>query len=176
VILRSIMYYGITTLMALFIIEDLGGSKAMGSAALTIFLAVGATSTLIGGWIADRYGRLVAIRTGYVLIVPALLLLIVATAPWLALVAAAILGVGMYLPFAVQTTLGQEYLPNRVGTASGVTLGLAVSAGGAFAPLFGWIADQQGLTTSLALVAILPPIALVMSLQLKERPLDLHES
>src|SRR3712207_7479681 len=45
--------------------------------------------------------------------------------------------VGLYLPFSVQTTLGQELLPNRVGTASGVTLGLAVSAGGAVTPLFG---------------------------------------
>jgi len=169
VILRSIMYYGITTLIALYIIEELGGSKSIASATLTVFLAVGAASTLTGGWIADRFGRLVAIRTGYLLIVPALLVLLTANSPYVAIGAAALLGVGMYLPFAVQTTLGQEYLPNRVGTASGVTLGLAVSAGGAFAPIFGKIADLQGLTFALTLVLILPPIALLLSFRLKER-------
>jgi FSR family fosmidomycin resistance protein-like MFS transporter len=172
VILRSIMYYGLSTLMALFVIEELGGSKAIGSATLTTYLAVGAASTLAGGWVADRYGRLVAIRAGYLIIVPALLILLTASSPYVAIIAAALLGVGMYLPFAVQTTLGQEYLPNRIGTASGVTLGLAVSAGGLFAPLFGAIADHQGLTTALALVGILPPIALLMTLQLRERAHD----
>ncbi|MEJ7839379.1 MAG: MFS transporter [Thermomicrobiales bacterium] len=170
VILRSIMYYGISTLLALYVIEELGGSKAIASATLTVFLAVGACSTLTGGWIADRFGRLAAIRLGYCLIVPALIVLLTAPSPYVAIGAAALLGVGMYLPFAVQTTLGQEYLPNRVGTASGVTLGLAVSAGGAFAPLFGKIADLQGLTFSLALVMILPPLALFLSFKLKERP------
>jgi FSR family fosmidomycin resistance protein-like MFS transporter len=172
VILRSIMYYGLTTLMALYVIEELGGSKAIGSATLTVYLAVGAASTLAGGWVADRYGRLVAIRAGYLVIVPALVLLLTANSPYVAILAAALLGVGMYLPFAVQTTLGQEYLPNRIGTASGVTLGLAVSAGGLFAPVFGAIADRQGLTTSLALVGILPPIAMLMTLQLRERTHD----
>ena len=170
VILRSIMYYGITTLIALFVIEELGGSKSIASATLTVFLAVGAASTLLGGWIADRFGRLVAIRAGYLLIIPALLIILTASSPYVAIGAAGLLGVGMYLPFAVQTTLGQEYLPNRVGTALGVTLGLAVSAGGAFAPLFGKIADLQRLTTALTLVLILPPIALLLSLRLKERP------
>lgn len=176
VILRSIMYYGISTLMALFVIEELGGSRTIASATLTVFLAVGACSTLTGGWIADRFGRLVAVRLGYCLIVPALVVLLTAGSPYIALAAAALLGIGMYLPFAVQTTLGQEYLPNRVGTASGVTLGLAVSAGGAFAPLFGRIADLRGLTTALALVMILPPIALLLSLRLKERPQHLHNA
>ncbi len=41
-------------------------------------------------------------------------------------------------------TLGQEYLPERVGLASGVTLGLAVTVGGLAAPLLGRIVDQHG--------------------------------
>jgi len=34
----------------------------------------------------------------------------------------------------VTVTLGQDYLPGRIGTSSGVTLGLAISTGGLLAP------------------------------------------
>lgn len=39
------------------------------------------------------------------------------------------------------TVLAQEYLPGRVGTASGMTIGLAVTLGGVVAPLLGRLAD-----------------------------------
>ena len=42
------------------------------------------------------------------------------------------------------TVMGQEYLPGRVGTASGLTIGLAVTLGGLAAPLLGRIADLHG--------------------------------
>ena len=57
--------------------------------------------------------------------------------------------------------LGQQYLPNRVGLASGVTLGLAVSVGGVFTPVLGHIADGQGLTAALltvAAIALIPAV------------------
>jgi FSR family fosmidomycin resistance protein-like MFS transporter len=74
---------------------------------------------------------------------------------------------GLYLPFSVQVTLGQEYLPNRIGTASGVTIGLAVSAGGAVAPLVGLLADAHGLARALGGLLALPPLALLLSLRLR---------
>jgi FSR family fosmidomycin resistance protein-like MFS transporter len=45
--------------------------------------------------------------------------------------------------------LGQEYLPNRIGIATGVTMGLAVSVGGLFSPVFGRIGDTFGLAASM---------------------------
>ena len=45
--------------------------------------------------------------------------------------------------------LGQEFLPNRMGLASGVTLGLAVSLGGAFSPVMGAIADAHGVCATI---------------------------
>ncbi|MGN9841533.1 hypothetical protein ACTMTI_25740 [Nonomuraea sp. H19] len=55
----------------------------------------------------------------------------------------------------------QDYLPGRPGTASGVTLGLAVSVGGLSAPALGAAAEAygpQGVFTILCLV----PVAAVM--------------
>jgi FSR family fosmidomycin resistance protein-like MFS transporter len=167
VILRSVMYFGVSSLLALFVIERFDVERALGSAALVTFLAVGAVGTLIGGWLADRYGRLPAIRLGYALALSALVLLLVAPGWPLAIAATALLALGLYLPFSVQMTLGQEYLPNRIGTASGVTIGLAVSAGGAVAPLLGLLADAYGLPWALGALLVLPPLALLMSLRLK---------
>ena len=58
---------------------------------------------------------------------------------------AALLGFALGSSAGVLVVLGQEYLPKRIGVASGVTLGLAVTIGGLAAPLFGYIGDHYGL-------------------------------
>lgn len=166
VVIRSILFFGLSSLLALHVVARFGVTQAAGSITLTTFLAVGALGTVAGGWIADRHDRLTAVRLGYALVLPALALLLAAPRLPFAVASAALLGLAVYLPFSVQTTLGQDYLPNRVGTASGVTLGLAVSAGGAFAPAFGFLADAYGLTWALTALLALPPIALLVSLPL----------
>ena len=166
VVIRSVLYFGVSSLVALYVIDRFGVPASAGSATLATFLAVGALGTLAGGWLADRWGRVPAIRLGYAVAVPGLVLLAAAPSWPAALGAAVLLGVGLYLPFSVQTTLGQELLPNRVGTASGVTLGLAVSAGGAVTPLFGVLADAHGLGWSVAALLPLPLLALLVSLRL----------
>ena len=62
------------------------------------------------------------------------------------------LAVFIFMPTSVLVVLGQEYLPHRVGVASGVTLGLAVSVGGMAAPLLGRLGDSYGLQTVLAVL------------------------
>jgi FSR family fosmidomycin resistance protein-like MFS transporter len=62
------------------------------------------------------------------------------------------LAVFVFLPTSVLVVLGQEYLPRRVGMASGVTLGLAVSVGGMCAPFLGRLADWKGLGYVLVLL------------------------
>lgn len=169
VVARSVLYFGVSSLLALYVIARFDVEHSIGSAALATFLGVGAAGTLAGGWLADRHGRIFAIRLGYAVCLPALVLLLLASGWPLALAAAALLGVGVYLPFSVQTTLGQEYLPNRVGTASGVTLGLAVSAGGAVTPVLGLLADTHGIRWSLGALLVLPLLNLLISLRLTSR-------
>ncbi|MFF9909666.1 hypothetical protein [Streptomyces sp. NPDC013457] len=54
----------------------------------------------------------------------------------------------------LQVTLGQDCLPSRIGTASGVTLGLTASIGGLISPLLGHLADSTSLKTALPLIAM----------------------
>ena len=167
VVARSVLYFGLSSLLALYVIARFDVEQAIGSATLATFLGVGAAGTLAGGWLADRRGRLFAVRLGYALALPGLVVLLMAPGWPVAVAAAALLGVGVYLPFSVQTTLGQEYLPNRIGTASGVTLGLAVSAGGAVTPVLGVLADAYGLAWAIGGLLLLPPLALAISSRLR---------
>lgn len=168
VILRSIMFFGITSFLALYLIHHLHASVAVGGAALTTFLVSGAIGTLLGGWIADRTAALTSVRIGFALAVPALAGLVLAGNLVVGFIFVVLAGIASYLPFSVFVILGQDYLPNRIGTASGVTVGLAVSVGGLFNPIFGALADATSLRTMLTAVIALPVIALAMSLFLRE--------
>ena len=64
--------------------------------------------------------------------------------------------------------LGQDFLPNRIGIANGVTLGLAASAGGIAAPLFGLLADSYGLPTALCAIAAFPAAACALTFMLRD--------
>ena len=163
VVVRSVLFFGLTTFLALHFIRDLGASTAEADAVLTTFLVAGAAGTLLGGWLADRAGRLICIRVGFALAIPAVAGLALATSRPLAIGLVAVTGVSVYLPFSVFVVLGQDYLPNRIGTASGVTVGLAVSVGGLAAPALGVLADATSLRTVFALLVLLPIIALALS-------------
>jgi MFS transporter, FSR family, fosmidomycin resistance protein len=168
VVTRSIAYFGIASLLALFVIRRFHEPTAVGSAALTAFVAAGAVGSLTGGWLADRWQRLGTMRLGYACAIPAMVLVAAAPNVFVAFAAAIAAGLFLYLPFAIQVTLGQDYLPNRIGTASGVTLGLAMSIGGLAAPLFGLLADSQGPAVSLAVLAGLPLLSLALAGRLRE--------
>lgn len=168
VIVRSIMFFGLTSFLALYFIDDLGASKAEGGAALTAFLFSGAVGTVVGGRLADLRGRLFTIRLGFLIVLPALLGLLLAPTQLLAMASVAATGFTLFVPFSVFVVLGQDYLPQRIGTASGVTVGLAVGVGGLASPVLGWIAESLGLHATLSLLLALPVLALLLSSRLVE--------
>ena len=53
---RSIMMCGMNTFLALYWIHELGQTERAGSAALSVYYAMGAICTLLGGRLADRFG------------------------------------------------------------------------------------------------------------------------
>jgi len=73
--------------------------------------------------------------------------------------------------FGTATVSAQDYLPTRLGFASGTTIGLAVGVGGLAAPAFGALADASGTATAIAAAAVLPlPGALAALLLPDDRP------
>ena len=168
VVLRSVAYFGVASLVALFAIRHFHESTALGSATLATFIGAGVIGTLGGGWLADHWRRVGVLRLSYGLSALALTLLVVAPDIAVLFIAAFVLGIVLFAPFAVQVTLGQDFLPNRIGVASGVTLGLAVSVGGLATPLFGLLADSRGLMAALAAVAAMPAVACPLSFLVRD--------
>lgn len=167
VIARSILTAGFGTFLALFVEHRLNAGTGIGEAALVIFYGVGALGTLLGGRLARRFGRVTTVRTAY------LATIVCAVGVWLVpgpaiFVAIAATAIASYVPFSIHVTLGQDYLPNHVGTASGVTLGLAVSVGGLLAPVLGVIADHSSLQTSIAALVLMPIVASIAGFALRE--------
>ena len=93
--------------------------------------------------------------------------LVVATDWRVALVFVALSGIGVFVPFSVFVILGQDYLPNRIGTASGVTVGLSVTVGGLFNPVLGALADATSLHFTFVVLIALPVLALILALFLR---------
>jgi len=152
---RSIVFYGLNTFLAVYFMDRWGLDAAQGSRALVVFLGTSIFGTLLGGSLADRFGRRTVIRTGFAGAVVFLALFVSSSDRNWALALLVPLAICIFMPTSVLVVLGQEYLPRRVGMASGVTLGLAVSAGGMCAPLLGRLGDRQGLGFVLLLLLVL---------------------
>jgi FSR family fosmidomycin resistance protein-like MFS transporter len=157
VVCRSVVFVGLSAFVSLYVRERAGGGDAAGTAALCVLYAGGAVGTVLGGRLADRYGRLPVVRGAYALTVLAVAGVVLVPGPAVYL-CVALSSASLYVPFSLHVTLGQDYLPGRVGTASGVTLGLTVSVGGLAAPALGALADTTSLRTALVPLIALPAL------------------
>ncbi len=162
VVSRSVLSFGLAAFLALYAHDRLDTGDLGGEAALLAFFLASAAGTLGGGRLAERYSRVAIMRVSYAAAVPGLALLVLAPGPAFVL-GVVWTGLAINAPFSLHVTLGQDYLPHRVGTASGVTLGLAVSVGGVAAPVLGALADATSLQTALTVLLAVPLVALAFT-------------
>ncbi|RCG17331.1 MFS transporter [Streptomyces diacarni] len=167
VVCRSVAFVGLSTFLSLYAQQRTGGGAAAGTAALFVLYLGGAVGTVLGGSLANRWGRVAVVRRAYLVTVAAVAGTVLVPGPLL-YVCVALTSAGLYVPFSLQVTLGQDYLPSRVGTASGVTLGLAVSVGGLAGPAIGALADATSLRTALTPLIVMPALAWLLARTLPE--------
>lgn len=98
--------------------------------------------------------------------IPLLLLFSQARNVYLAMFLAIGIGTCVQTAYSPMVGLGQKYLPDHVGFASGMTLGVAVSAGGMFTPILGTIADQRGIAMIMILLPVIAIVPMVVSFTL----------
>lgn len=158
VVLRSIEFIGLSTFVSLYAQQRMGGGTAAGTVALFVLYLGGALGSVVGGNLAGRWDRVTVARWSYVLTIPAIAGTVFVPGPAF-YVFVALASLALYVPFSLHVTLGQDYLPTRVGTASGITLGLTVSIGGMVTPLIGTIADATSLRTALTPLIVLPALS-----------------
>jgi FSR family fosmidomycin resistance protein-like MFS transporter len=136
---------------------------SFGSRLLFLFLLAGAVGTLIGGPLADRIGTRLVTGASHALSVP--LILIYALVGGVAGAIAVILAGGLIIAtFAVTLVMSQEYMPNRVGLASGLSIGFSIGLGGVAAVTLGVIADGVGIKTAVLATLFGPAVAAILTL------------
>ena len=162
---RSAAYFGLQAFVPSYFIVRFASSTGEANAALTVILVAGAVGTLVGGRVADRIGRR-TVLVACMAVVPPLVLLVLVSGPAVSFALLALVGFFTIGNFSTTVVLGQEYLPGRIGVASGVTLGAAIGLGGVSAALLGLLADSAGLTTVMIVIALLPLPALACALAL----------
>ena len=166
--LRSVAHMGLFTFVPLYEIAR-GHSEAHGTLLLSLFLLTGAIGTLFGGQLADRFGRRVVLLWSFVVSTP--LILVYAVAGGLVGEVALVLsGAAVIGTFGVSLVLSQEYMPDRVGMASGLSIGLAIGLGGVAALSLGAVADAIDLDTAVAATAAGPALAFFVTLLLPPSP------
>jgi len=168
VAIRSWTQLGFTTFMPFYWKDVLHGDPRLVGTLLAVFLGAGAIGTLAAGPVADRVGVRRYVVSVFLLATPiALGFLFVSSGP-LVFVMLALLGFVLVSTFTVSVVLGQAYLPQNPGMASGLIVGFAIGAGGLGATVLGWVADHWGLTAALGISAVMPIAGFVAALFLPD--------
>lgn len=167
---RSVVHFGLITFVPLYYVEVLGSSEARASVALSLMLSAGVVGTLLGGRLADRFGRRAVLLVSMLVLPPAILGFVFSGKAG-GMLLLAFIGAAAIASFSVTIVMGQEYLPGSIGLASGVTIGLAIGTGGLAAPVLGLVADGFGLPVVMAVLAALPALGVLLALSLPGKPI-----
>jgi FSR family fosmidomycin resistance protein-like MFS transporter len=158
---RSVAWFGLITFVPLWEVS-LGNSKAYGSHLLSLMLLAGGIGTLAAGPLADRIGRRPVLIVSLAATAP-LILVYVTVGGALGAAALALVGVCVIGTFGVTMVMSQEYLPRRIGMASGLSIGLSIGLGGIAAVGLGALADSVDLRAAMYAAAAAPLAGLVLA-------------
>jgi FSR family fosmidomycin resistance protein-like MFS transporter len=162
--LRAVAHMGLFTFVPLWEVAN-GRSKVHGTVLLSLFLFSGAVGTILGGPAADRFGRRPVVVSSLAAATPLILVYVLAGG---LLGGAALILAGAFVigTFGVTLVMSQEYMPGRVGMASGLSIGLAIGLGGVAAVTLGAVADAIDLRTAVLLTATGPALGVILTLLL----------
>jgi FSR family fosmidomycin resistance protein-like MFS transporter len=157
---RSVAWFGLVTFVPLWEVS-LGHSKSYGNHLLSLMLLAGALGTIVAGPVADRLG-----------LRPVLLVSLAATAPLIVVfiavggipgaIALALVGCCVIGTFGITMVMSQQYLPSRIGMASGLSIGMSIGLGGIAAVALGAVADSIDLRAALYVCAFAPVVAFAL--------------
>lgn len=165
---RSILFSVLSIFIPILYITVINGEASASSLALTVYFAMGAVLTYMGGALSDKLGFLKTVRLGNLIFLPSVLVFIFAPNIWGFFGAMIPMAFGVFSQYGPITVLGQKYLAKNAGFASGITLGLGITLGGLVAPYVGHLADIYDVQTALMTLIPVGLMGLLMSLWLKE--------
>lgn len=165
---RSILFSVLSIFIPILYITVINGEAGASSLALTMYFAMGAVLTYMGGALSDKLGFLKTVRLGNLIFLPSVLVFIFVPNIWGFFGAMIPMAFGVFSQYGPITVLGQKYLAKNAGFASGITLGLGITLGGLVAPYVGHLADIYDVQTALMTLIPVGVVGLLMSFWLKE--------
>jgi FSR family fosmidomycin resistance protein-like MFS transporter len=127
---------------------------------LFVFLAAVAVGTFAGGPLGDRFGRKYVIWFSILGALPFTLALPCANLFWTEVLSVAV-GLVLSSAFSAIVVFGQELIPGKVGTISGLFFGFSFGMGGIGAAALGKLADMTSIEFVYQVCAFLPALGLL---------------
>ena len=152
--LRSVIYYGLTAFIPLFVMNVLGQDEAVSSLMISLFAVFGALATLFSGRVSERFGAHRTVVVGFAFTAIFILVLTYSKSLAIAAVMTVLLAIAFDVLYPTAVALGMSYVPHHLGMASGLSYGIAVCAGGIAEPFLGMMGDAVGLEPVLVALAI----------------------
>lgn len=172
--LRSMAFYGMTTFVPLFMVSVLGQSEGVGSMAISAYAAIGAVATFTSGKISNKVGvlRLLALSLGVMTV--CLAAFVFTRSVVVAVALAGVIGFCICTFYPSTVAYAQGLTPSHLGTASGLTYGVAIAIGGITSPILGDFADSAGIAPVFAIMSGVCLIAMALALVLMRMAKRLH--
>ena len=159
-ILRAWAVFAAITFLPMFLITR-GYDLMTASIIMTLMLLSGVAGQVMGGYISDWIGRKEFMFIGLAGSIPFFYLFFLGSGI-IAIIAVLLFGFFLWSTFAVAVAMSHELLPQNVGLASGMMLGLAIGFGGLGVAVNGMIADNYSLAAALGTIPV--PIVAAMLL------------
>ena len=175
VFVRTWYHSAIMNFYAFYAIETYNVTIAKAQYYVFAFLFMGAVGTFIGGPLADRFGKRNIIVISVVAPIP-LALLLPHVNNIVAIFLLCVIGFLILSSFSVAVVYAQELVPGKIGTMSGLIVGLAFGMGAIGAVAFGAIIDAIGLSSTMILVSALPILGILAFLLPSDRKISLWYS
>lgn len=157
---RSWYISGMTNFYAFYAIEEYSLTIKESQLFLFAFLITGAFGTFFGGPLADRFGKKRVISVSMLATVP-FSILIPFVPPLIAFIFLTLTGFILMASFSVTVVYAQELVPGKIGTMSGLTVGLAFGMGAIGSVGLGYIADIFSLSSMVSSLGFLPFLGLL---------------
>ncbi len=156
--LRAVVGQSFLTFMPVLYVQE-GLSVVSAGGIYALFLVSGTVSGLLAGHISDRIGFKPVFLFSYLLMAPALWLLMQLSGGWVYF-GAALAGGFVLAPLPLGVTMAQTLAPKGRSMVASLMMGFAYGLGGVITPLVGKLADTFAIRPVLTVIAFIPLCAL----------------